>query len=226
MKTNSYLFPASSILLIGLLTLGSCKKETNPAPDPVQELTRKNTEALKNSEWYGLYRNKGEDKGNNQGYRGYAVAIHTDSTFKFYGTGFAHDGYWSVAGNTVRFRFATGSKNAWRAEIRNDSLVNFTVPTPDNFSFGTIAKKLPAPPADVIGHKWTEKANPFVLTFTGSAAGVGYPTPFLHDYTLEPVQNRIFNTRDTKFNTDYLLIVDGKTAWMFDSYAYSFQYTY
>ena len=206
----------------------ACKKEKSI--DPLKALTEKNTAALRNTEWYGLYRNKGEyTYGNNSGYRGYAVAFGTDSTFTFYSAGLAHKGYWSVKGDTTRFRFAAGAQNNWSAVLQGDSLfTKVSQPLPDNFSFDRAFKKILDPPADVIGHIWKENtmsASPFQLLFLDNAAGVGYPRPTANEYNRPPVKNKIFNTTD-KYNFSFLIIVDGNTAWTFDQSAYNFQYNY
>ncbi|MCC6287987.1 MAG: hypothetical protein IT249_08880 [Chitinophagaceae bacterium] len=206
----------------------ACKKENSI--DPLQALTEKNRAALINTEWYGLYRNKGEETyGNISGYRGYAIAFGTDSAFTFYSAGFTLKGYWSVNGDTTRFRFATGAQNKWAAVLQGDSLfTKVTQPLPDNFLFDRAFKKIPDPPADVIGHIWKENtmsANPYQLVFSETAAGVGYPRPVPIDYNRPPVKNKIFNTTN-KINFSFLIIVDGKTAWTFDETAYNFQYNY
>lgn len=210
------------------VSLIACKKENSV--NPLQALTEKNTAALRNTEWYGLYLNKGENAyGNTSGYRGYAIAFSADSNFTFYSAGFTLKGHWSVTGDTTRFRFATGAQNKWSAVLQGDSLFTKIVqPLPDNFSFDRTFKKIPDPPADVIGHIWKENtmaANPYQLVFLDNAAGVGYPRPVPIDYNKPPVKNKIFNTTD-KINFSFLLIVDGKTAWTFDQTAYNFQYKY
>ena len=156
--------------------------------DPLVALTEKNTAALRNTEWYGLYRNKGEDAyGNYSGYRGYAIAFGNDSSFTFYGAGLQLNGFWTVRGDTSRFRFATGAQNRWSCVIQGDSLFsNFIQPLPDNFSFDRNLKKIPSPPIDVIGHTWTENsmsAGRFSLVFTDKTAGMGYPTTSQMKYT-------------------------------------------
>jgi hypothetical protein len=217
------------LLAVMLIFMLACKKEKSI--DPLLALTEKNTAALKNTEWYGLYRNKGEASyGNNSGYRGYAIAFGADSAFVFYSAGFALQGYWSVNGDTARLRFATGAQNRWSAVLQGDSLfTNFIQPMPDNFSFDRSAKKIPAPPADVIGHTWKENtmsANAAQLVFTNNSAGAGYPRPVQFSYNKPTVKNKIFNTTDQIFNFSFLIIVDGKTAFTFDQNAYNFQYNY
>jgi len=217
------------LLAASIFILQACKKENSI--DPLLLLTQKNTAALKNTEWYGLYRNKGEETyGNNSGYRGYAIAFGADSAFTFYSSGFTLVGFWSVNGDTARFSFATGAQNQWKAVIKGDSVfTDFTQPLPANFSFNKTMKKIPNPPADVIGHTWIENSmslTPFRLVFTDKSAGVGYPTPFQVNYSSPPVKNRIFNTTDKGLRYSVLMIVDYKITWTFDDTAFNFSYNY
>ena len=216
-------FAATVFFLFG------CAKDK--AIDPLQKLTEKNIATIKNTEWYGLYRNKGEETyGNNSGFRGYAIAFGADSAFTFYGAGLAIKGVWLVNGDTVRLRFASGAENRWVSILNSDSVLNIiTSPVPDNFMLDRNLKKIPDPPLDVIGHKWKENStstSAFTLEFRDKSAGMGFPTTYQMGYTNPPIKNKIFNVANAGIGLYFLLIVDGKTAWTFDNTAYNFQYNY
>lgn len=206
----------------------ACKKEKSI--DPLKALTEKNTAALRNTEWYGLYRNLGEEAlGNNSGFRGYAIAFGIDSTFTFYSAGFTLQGIWSVHGDTTRFSFATGAQNRWTAILNNDTVfTGVTAPVPNNFILDRNIKKISDPPADIVGHRWAENTNPRLsfMTLTDDYIETKEATALRVYYTLPPFKKKIFNATVEALNYSKLIIVDGKIAWMFDRSANNFQYNY
>jgi hypothetical protein len=162
---------------------------------------------LKGTEWYGEYTNKGTND-----LIGYAISFNNDSTFKMYRLGDdGLAGYWSVDANkTVSMRFATGSQNKWTANIANGDtdLINISIPTPDNFSFVSNAKKIGDPPSDVFGHTWSDGG---VGRISFLNTGLKYfSAPENYPYTgSTPLKNKIFKTIVGFF------IVDGKIAWQY-----------
>ncbi len=211
------------------LLLGACKKEN--ATDLLTARTEKNKALLFNTEWYGLYRNIGEEGiGNNAGFRGYAIALGADDSFTFYGAGFIHPGVWTVNGDTVGFKFTDGVQNQWKFNLKNDSLFSgVTLPVPNNFILDKNLKKIAVPPADLTGHVWTDAKLPGLNSmviwdnYLDSREGI---TGLRVYYDFLPVKKKIFGSTVEVLNYCKLIVVDGKTAWVYNRSANNYQYNY
>jgi hypothetical protein len=186
------------ILTVTFLICTSCKKDKNSSSDI--------TASLKNTEWYGLFRNKTESFN-----RGYAIAINNDVSFTFFSGTVTLYGKWSVNGNTIRFKFDAGAANEWEATVDNNSLKNFTVPVPDNFSFFNNATKITGTtPSGYIGHVWTAVGTPpsqLKLLANGIILDGGSGS-----YTGPAFSNKIFKVADATGNI--IVFVDGNIAWV------------
>jgi hypothetical protein len=203
--------PSSSFEFIGVAT-----NQTNLPIEEIKVLVDSDgakTKLLVNTEWYGEYRNK---TGDNGGQRGVALVLRSNSAFVFYGAGFAHNGTWSVTGTTtgttVTFQLNTGAKNKWSspfptglsssADLTKSLVFNFSAVVPDNFRFSpTTVNIIPTPPTDVYTTRtWTDGFTRIRFSRTG---GVSYQYYYTKDftyyprpYTVSPIKDRIFITRD------------------------------
>jgi hypothetical protein len=194
-KIMKYILSFACLLCI---FLSACKKEKNTAPDY--------TEQLKNTQWFGQYRNKTESFN-----RGYAIVINADASFTFYSATVTIYGKWSVTGKTIRFKFDSGAQNEWTADIDNTTFTNLSIPSPDNFSFFNNAAKITGTtPAGYAGHTWTGVGTPLsqLKLYTNGMildGGIG-------SYAAPAFTDKIF--RVTEAGADVIVFVNGETAWV------------
>lgn len=134
-----------ALLLLVFALANACKKE---------EAKINYNETLKDTFWYGNFKN------NNENYeRLYGIELKADNKFMWHDPVNSFPGTWAAEGDRITFKFTVGGKDEWNAQIKDDNLSDFKMITQNSTFTVLTGKKASAETPQIIDTQWLNESE-------------------------------------------------------------------